>query len=48
METRANYALIGAFTLAVILAGFGFTLWIAGGPAAMREPQPNPLAATGG
>ncbi|MFC6791423.1 MlaD family protein [Methylobacterium komagatae] len=31
METRANYALIGAFTLAVILAGFGFTLWLAGG-----------------
>ncbi len=33
METRANYVLIGAFTLAVILAGFGFTLWLAGGSA---------------
>lgn len=27
METRANYVLIGAFTLAVIAAGFGFVLW---------------------
>ncbi len=31
METRANYALIGAFTIAVILTGFGFVLWLAGG-----------------
>ena len=27
METRANYVLIGAFTLAVIAAAFGFVLW---------------------
>ncbi|MDQ6868878.1 MAG: MCE family protein [Pseudomonadota bacterium] len=27
METRANYALIGVFTLAVIAAAFGFVLW---------------------
>ncbi|WP_022722331.1 MlaD family protein [Rhodopseudomonas sp. B29] len=27
METRANYFLIGTFTLAVIAAGFGFVLW---------------------
>ena len=27
METRANYALIGAFTLAVIAAAFGFVFW---------------------
>ena len=33
METRANYALIGAFTIAVILAGFGFVLWLSGGSA---------------
>lgn len=33
METRANYALIGAFTVAVILAGFGFLLWLSGGSA---------------
>lgn len=31
METRANYALIGLFTLTVILAAFGFVLWFAGG-----------------
>ena len=27
METRANYILIGSFTLAVIAAAFGFVLW---------------------
>lgn len=27
METRANYVLIGAFTLAVIVAAFGFVFW---------------------
>src|SRR5256886_6284604 len=27
MEARANYVLIGAFTLAVIAAAFGFVLW---------------------
>jgi len=30
METRANYALIGAFTLAVVLAAFGFVFWFSG------------------
>ena len=30
METRANYALIGVFTLAVVLAAFGFVYWFAG------------------
>ncbi len=30
METRANYALIGAFTLAVIVAAFGFVYWFSG------------------
>lgn len=29
METRANYILIGAFTLIGLLASFGFTLWLA-------------------
>lgn len=29
METRANYILIGAFTLASILGAFGFFLWLA-------------------
>src|SRR4051812_18983460 len=27
METRANFILIGSFTLAVIAAAFGFVLW---------------------
>jgi phospholipid/cholesterol/gamma-HCH transport system substrate-binding protein len=27
METRANYVLIGTFTLAVVAAAFGFVLW---------------------
>ena len=30
METRANYALIGAFTLAVIAMLFGFVFWFSG------------------
>jgi phospholipid/cholesterol/gamma-HCH transport system substrate-binding protein len=30
METRANYALIGIFTLAVIASAFGFVLWFSG------------------
>lgn len=29
METRANYALIGTFSLAVILSAFGFVYWFA-------------------
>ncbi len=29
METRANYILIGAFTLAALLGAFGFFLWLA-------------------
>ncbi|MEQ1890496.1 MAG: MlaD family protein [Alphaproteobacteria bacterium] len=29
METKANHVLIGAFTLAVIAAAFGFILWLA-------------------
>ncbi len=31
METKANYAVIGAFTLSVIVAAFGFVLWFSGG-----------------
>jgi phospholipid/cholesterol/gamma-HCH transport system substrate-binding protein len=34
METRANYALIGFFTLAVIAAGFGFVMWFSGAETA--------------
>lgn len=29
METKANYVLIGAFTVAVMAAAFGFILWLA-------------------
>ena len=30
METRANYALIGGFTLLVLALGFGFVFWFSG------------------
>jgi len=30
METRANYALVGLFTLAVLAAAFGFVSWFSG------------------
>lgn len=30
METRANYAIVGLFTIAAILAAFGFVYWTAG------------------
>ncbi|MEP6566390.1 MAG: MCE family protein, partial [Mesorhizobium sp.] len=29
METRANYVIVGIFTLAAILAAFGFVYWTA-------------------
>jgi phospholipid/cholesterol/gamma-HCH transport system substrate-binding protein len=39
METRANYALIGVFTLAVIATGFLFVYWFSGGDTgARRQP----------
>ncbi|HEX8663274.1 MAG TPA: MlaD family protein, partial [Beijerinckiaceae bacterium] len=39
METRANYALIGVFTLAVIVTGFLFVYWFSGGDTgARRQP----------
>src|SRR5208282_3366176 len=34
METRANYILIGAFTLAAVMGAFLFVMWIAGYGAA--------------
>ena len=38
METRANYALVGIFTLAVMAAGFAFVYWFSGlGGAAKRS-----------
>jgi phospholipid/cholesterol/gamma-HCH transport system substrate-binding protein len=30
METRANFALIGAFTIAIVVAAFGFVFWFSG------------------
>ena len=42
METRANYALIGLFTLAVIAAAFGFVYWFSGGERGQaRQSRPN-------
>lgn len=39
METKANFVLIGAFTLAVIAAAFGFVFWFQNlGAAAARVP----------
>jgi phospholipid/cholesterol/gamma-HCH transport system substrate-binding protein len=39
METKANYVLIGAFTLAVVAAAFGFVFWFQNlGAAAQRIP----------
>src|SRR5205814_250091 len=39
METRANYALIGLFTLAALVAGFGFVYWFSGRDAGARRDQ---------
>jgi phospholipid/cholesterol/gamma-HCH transport system substrate-binding protein len=46
METRANYAIIGMFTLAVIAAGFGFVYWFSGGESSQRR-QPIRIVFTG-
>ena len=37
METRANYAIIGLFTLAVIAAAFGFVYWFSGTESGVRK-----------
>lgn len=39
METRANYAIIGLFTLAVIGAAFGFVWWFAGNETGGDRPM---------
>lgn len=38
METRANYALIGVFTISVLAAAFGFVLWFAGSESGTDRP----------
>lgn len=37
METRANYALIGAFTIGMIIAAFGFVYWFSGPSKSGKE-----------
>jgi phospholipid/cholesterol/gamma-HCH transport system substrate-binding protein len=37
METRANYAAVGAFVLAMVLLAFGAVVWLAGGQ--LNAPQ---------
>jgi phospholipid/cholesterol/gamma-HCH transport system substrate-binding protein len=37
METRANYAIIGVFTLAVIAAAFGFVFWFSGSDSSQKR-----------
>ena len=37
MESRANYALVGLFTLAVIAAMFGFAYWFGSGGGGRKQ-----------
>jgi phospholipid/cholesterol/gamma-HCH transport system substrate-binding protein len=37
LETRANYVLVGIFTMAVLLASFGFVYWIARGSSSAES-----------
>jgi phospholipid/cholesterol/gamma-HCH transport system substrate-binding protein len=46
METRANYAIIGIFTLAVIAAGFLFVFWFSGTDSRTKR-QPIRVVFTG-
>ena len=46
METRANYALIGAFTIAMALAAFGFVYWFSG-PSKIGKQQFYQIIFTG-
>ena len=47
METRANYVLIGSFTLAVIAAAFGFVLWFQSlHTTKLRSPDTEPSNTT--
>ena len=46
METRANYALIGAFTLAVAFAAFLFVYWFSG-PSQIGRQETYQIVVTG-
>lgn len=46
METRANFALIGAFTIAVVFAAFGFVFWFSG-PSQTAQYKPYELVFPG-
>lgn len=46
METRANYALIGAFTLAVVFAAFLFVYWFSG-PSQIGRQETYQIVVTG-
>src|SRR3982074_935272 len=46
METRANFVLIGSFTLAVIAAAFGFVLWFQS-PQGTKARSPIPIVLEG-
>jgi len=46
METRANYALIGAFTLAIAFAAFGFVYWFSG-PSQIGRQETYQIIFTG-
>lgn len=39
METRANYAVVGIFTIAVIAAAFGFVFWFSGTDRGAKRSQ---------
>jgi phospholipid/cholesterol/gamma-HCH transport system substrate-binding protein len=41
LETRANYAIIGVFTLAILAGAFGFVYWFAGRDTVGRRLQYN-------
>lgn len=47
METRANYALIGTFTLAVIAVGFVFVYWLSGTDRSPAGTQTYKVVFTG-
>lgn len=47
MEVRANYVLIGAFTLFLLLSAFGFVLWLANATNGQNKRVPAEIVFTG-